>query len=72
MAPTVTRIDAAGNTQLGEGPHWDPVSKTLYFVDIEGGTIHKYCPATNSSTKASIGKLNTKTSDKRNLFCFLV
>ncbi|WP_165867506.1 SMP-30/gluconolactonase/LRE family protein [Paenibacillus pinisoli] len=27
---------------LGEGPHWDSESNQLYFVDIDGKTVHVY------------------------------
>ncbi|WP_240644396.1 SMP-30/gluconolactonase/LRE family protein [Paenibacillus paeoniae] len=32
---------------LGEGPHWDEESKQLYFVDIEGKSVHVYHTVTN-------------------------
>lgn len=41
---------------LGEGPHWEVATQSLYYVDIVGQAIHKYIPATNSHTKAVIGK----------------
>ncbi|MCR2806505.1 SMP-30/gluconolactonase/LRE family protein [Paenibacillus soyae] len=31
-------------SELGEGPHWDSVSGTLYFVDIIGQMAHAYDP----------------------------
>lgn len=43
---------------LGEGPHWDVESQSLYYVDILGQAIHKYTPSTNTHTKANIGKFN--------------
>jgi sugar lactone lactonase YvrE len=30
--------------QLGEGAHWDSASSTVYWVDIEGRTVHSYAP----------------------------
>ncbi|RZC39963.1 SGL domain containing protein [Asbolus verrucosus] len=38
---------------LGEGPHWDVNTQSLYFVDIMG-IILKYTAATKTVTKASV------------------
>lgn len=43
--------------QLGEAPHWDVSTQSLYFVDIFGKSILKYVPKTKKVTKASLGKL---------------
>lgn len=56
MAPTVERIEEIGTVELGEGPHWDNETQSLYFVDIFGKAIHKYVPSTKKHTKAVIGK----------------
>ncbi|XKL61908.1 hypothetical protein PGB90_001741 [Kerria lacca] len=40
---------------LGEGPHWDERTKSLYFVDIDESTIHKYTPETDVHTYAKVG-----------------
>ncbi|XP_967668.2 uncharacterized protein LOC656019 [Tribolium castaneum] len=53
MAPTIERI--VDSVELGEGPHWDAATQSLYFVDIFGKTIHKYVPVTKKHTKAVIG-----------------
>lgn len=42
--------------KLGEGPHWDAESQSLYYVDIFEHTIHKYNPSTKEHTKAYVGK----------------
>lgn len=56
MAPKVERIGE--NLELGEGPHWDIETQSLYFVDIPGNTVNRYVPSTKTYTKASIpGKL---------------
>jgi D-xylonolactonase len=34
--------------QVGENPLWHPEAATLYFIDIFGGTVHGYIPATDS------------------------
>lgn len=41
---------------LGEGPHWDAETQSLYFVDITGKTVHRYVPSTKQYTKAAVGK----------------
>jgi sugar lactone lactonase YvrE len=33
---------------VGENPLWHPEAATLYFIDIFGGTVHAYIPATDS------------------------
>ncbi|KAF7285022.1 hypothetical protein GWI33_012336 [Rhynchophorus ferrugineus] len=56
MAPVVEKIQEIPNIQLGEGPHWDIATQSLYFVDIFGKAIHKYVPATGKHTKAVFDK----------------
>lgn len=34
--------------QLGEGPIWHPKEQALYWVDIEGCQVHRYCPETHT------------------------
>ncbi|CAH0557444.1 unnamed protein product [Brassicogethes aeneus] len=53
MAPVVERV--VDSVHLGEGPHWDVSTQSLYFVDIFGKAIHKYVPSTKKHTKAVIG-----------------
>ncbi|XP_023312824.1 regucalcin-like [Anoplophora glabripennis] len=55
MAPKVERITEIETVELGEGPHWDAETQSLYFVDIFGKSIHKYVPVTKKHTKAVIG-----------------
>lgn len=54
MAPKVERITEC--TELGEGPHWDAATQSLYYVDIFGKSIHRYVPATKKHSKALIGE----------------
>ncbi len=39
-------IENCKKAQLGEGPLWDDENNILYYVDIEGKNIRKYCPET--------------------------
>ena len=48
---STTRPDA-----LMEGPHWDPISQTLTYVEIYSGKVHRYNPATDSVQTVSVGK----------------
>lgn len=54
MQPVIEKL--CGNFKLGEAPHWDAASQMLYFVDINGYSIHRYVPATRKHTSAYIGK----------------
>lgn len=56
MAPTVKQIPEIPNLELGEGPHWDVETQSLYLVDIFGKSVHKYVPSTGQHTKAVFGK----------------
>lgn len=55
MAPLIEPIGKP--VSLGEGPFWDADSQSLYFVDIVGGTIHKYNNQTKKQFSAKVGKL---------------
>ncbi|KAL1446898.1 hypothetical protein WDU94_005576, partial [Cyamophila willieti] len=44
----------AGPYTLGEGPHWDEGSQSLYFVDIDGCAICKYNTSSGTATKCAI------------------
>ncbi|GJQ84692.1 hypothetical protein Trydic_g12711 [Trypoxylus dichotomus] len=41
---------------LGEGPHWDVETQSLYYVDIVERSVHKYTPSTKTHTKATVGE----------------
>ena len=43
---------------IGEGPHWDPVTKSLFYVDMLAGDVHKYDYMTGKDTKVHFGKCN--------------
>lgn len=54
MAPKIERLEEIATTLVGEAPHWDCGTQTLYFVDVFGNTINKYVPATKEYTKACV------------------
>lgn len=57
MALKLERLDEIGINELGEGPHWDAETQSLYFVDIVASAIHKYVPSTKKHTKAVLGNI---------------
>jgi len=52
----VEHIDSVGFLQIGEGPHWDEKSQSLWFVDIFGHTVHNYTPGDNTHKVFPVGK----------------
>ena len=40
--------------QKGEGPVWSGADNLLYFVDIDGKSIHSYDPATGAHEKLAM------------------
>lgn len=71
MAPEVARIKEIPNIELGEGPHWDIQTQSLYFVDIFGKAVHKYIPASGKHYKAAVGTYPTVQNTVSNKFSCL-
>jgi sugar lactone lactonase YvrE len=42
--------------EVGEGPHWDHASETLWFVDLTGGSVFRYHPADGTVDRFSVGQ----------------
>jgi sugar lactone lactonase YvrE len=42
--------------QLGEGPCWDTLNRTLYWINIHAGEIHAYTPGTNIDRVIRVGE----------------
>lgn len=55
----VIAIPTAPLSLLGEGPHWDNETQSLYYVDIFGinESILRYDFVQNKTYSATIGKL---------------
>ena len=55
---------------LGEGPHWDDASQSLFFVEIEGGIIFRWDSNTGKLDTHKFGKNIFQTSlQLHNNFC---
>src|SRR3954463_449217 len=42
--------------EVGEGPHWDDASQTLWFVDITGGSVFRHHPADGTLSRFAVGQ----------------
>ena len=40
---------------VGEGPHWDDVTNTLLYVDIQENAIRRYCPESKENSTIQLG-----------------
>lgn len=54
MSPIIEKVGES--FYLGEGPHWDVQSQTLYLIDAFPKLIARYDPKTNTVVKAILGK----------------
>lgn len=45
-----------GGAELGEAPSWDPETRRLIWVDITGGIVHRFDPATGEDEPFEIGQ----------------
>ncbi len=57
MSVSVTVKNGAHTT--GEGPYWEDSSKTLLYVDIVAGDVHKFDTTTGQDSKVHLGKHTT-------------
>ena len=53
-----TPVDVAVDVRadVGEGPHWDAASQSLWFVDLTSGTVLRYGQVSGSVTTFSLGQ----------------
>lgn len=59
MTPAVTltaEVEYEIKPLLGEGPTWCPRSRKLFWVDIEGYTVHIYDPAARRDRAINVGE----------------
>jgi sugar lactone lactonase YvrE len=42
--------------EVGEGPHWDPVTGTLWFVDLTGGIVFRHRPHDGTVSSFPVGQ----------------
>ena len=54
MSPAVRTVWGLA-AQLGEGPVWCADQQALWFVDIKGGTVHRFQPETDLGESFAIG-----------------
>ena len=59
---SVSVLIKKSTSTVGEGPHWDPISKSLFYVDIISGDVHKYDSTTGEDTKVHFGKYMLRTN----------
>ena len=57
MSNPLDSLELVGDVlaDLGEGPCWDPVGGTLYWVDIPAGRLHRTVPASGATTTSELG-----------------
>ena len=57
--PEIREVEGAPGCILGESPHWCAITKSLYYIDIQGKKIHRYDPVNNvvdtMSTEQQVG-----------------
>ena len=56
---SVSVVVEHGAHTTGEGPYWDPSSKSLLYVDIIAGDVHKWDSNTQEDTKVHFSKCRT-------------
>lgn len=56
MASDVEHICKAA-AQLGEGPLWDWREECLWWIDILGQSLHRFDPASRTSSPSDVGRL---------------
>ncbi|XP_054154229.1 regucalcin-like [Oppia nitens] len=57
MAKYTVEVISNHVCQLGEGPHWDQKSQTLYYVDLLNGDVCRLYPKTKESEINHIGEI---------------
>ncbi len=52
--PSAVEIAVPGGAELGEGATWDPATARLIWVDIYGGAVHFFDPATGEDSVVTV------------------
>jgi sugar lactone lactonase YvrE len=42
--------------EVGEAPHWDDATQTLWFVDLTGGSVFRYAPHGGTVSEFAVGQ----------------
>ena len=42
---------------IGEGPHWDEASQSLYYVDIDDKSVSRWNSVTGENEKITLGTI---------------
>ena len=56
---------------IGEGPHWNPKTQCLLYVDINAGDVHSWDSTTDVDTKVHLSKYITSVYNVNWGHCFL-
>jgi sugar lactone lactonase YvrE len=56
MQAANVEVAVRSDDQLGEAPHWDPLTRLLTWVDIHGGRVHRWDPSTGNHTTMALGE----------------
>ena len=68
MSRIVAELALDARAQVGEGPRWDTATQRLLWVDIHGGTVHRWDPSSGIDevwkVGSFVGALALTTSEK--------
>lgn len=61
-SPTVEVVVKNSCTTVGEGPHWDDTSQSLFYVDVRSLDVHRWDSVTGQDTKVHLSECSTHSS----------
>ena len=56
LANTPVDVAVDVRAEVGEGPHWDERTNSLWFVDLTAGTVFRYDRGSGSASTFSVGQ----------------